>query len=69
MSKERLKKIQNSIDLANEDLNNAEGHYKSVSETLTEELNTFDDVYRIYSSQVGSQSQSYKRDVQGKITN
>ncbi|CAD8055427.1 unnamed protein product [Paramecium sonneborni] len=67
--KERLKKIQNSIDLANEDLNNAEGHYKSVSETLTEELNTFDDVYRIYSSQVGSQSQSYKRDVQGKITN
>ncbi|CAD8057557.1 unnamed protein product [Paramecium sonneborni] len=67
--KDRLKKIQNSIDLANEDLNTAEAHYKSVSETLTEELNTFDDVYRIYSSQVGSQSQSYKRDVQSKITN
>ncbi|CAD8132053.1 unnamed protein product [Paramecium octaurelia] len=67
--KERLKKIQNSIDLANEDLNSAEAHYKSVSETLNEELNTFDDVYRIYSSQVGSQSTQYKRDVQGKITN
>ncbi|CAD8150296.1 unnamed protein product [Paramecium pentaurelia] len=67
--KDRLKKIQNSIDLANEDLNTAEAHFKSVSETLTEELNTFDDVYRIYSSQVGSQNQQYKRDVQGKISN
>ncbi|CAD8140722.1 unnamed protein product [Paramecium pentaurelia] len=67
--KDRLKKIQNSIDLANEDLNSAEAHFKSVSETLNEELNTFDDVYRIYSSQVGSQNQQYKRDVQGKITN
>ncbi|CAK73400.1 unnamed protein product (macronuclear) [Paramecium tetraurelia] len=67
--KDRLKKIQNSIDLANEDLTNAEAHFKSVSETLQEEQNTFEDVYRIYSSQVGSQSTSYKRDVQSKITN
>ncbi|CAD8150982.1 unnamed protein product [Paramecium octaurelia] len=67
--KDRLKKIQNSIDLANEDLANAEAHFKSVSETLQEEQNTFEDVYRIYSSQVGSQSTSYKRDVQSKITN
>ncbi|CAD8063786.1 unnamed protein product [Paramecium sonneborni] len=67
--KERLKKIQNSIDLANEDLSNTEAHFKSVSETLQEELNTFDDVYRIYSSQVGSQNTQYKRDVQSKITN
>ncbi|CAD8155254.1 unnamed protein product [Paramecium octaurelia] len=67
--KDRLKKIQNSIDLANEDLASSEAHFKSVTETLQEEQNTFDDVYRIYSSQVGSQSTSYKRDVQAKITN
>ncbi|CAD8063088.1 unnamed protein product [Paramecium sonneborni] len=67
--KDRLKKIQNSIDLANEDLTASENHFKSVTETLQEELNTFDDVYRIYSSQVGSQSSSYKKDVQAKITN
>ncbi|CAD8152687.1 unnamed protein product [Paramecium pentaurelia] len=67
--KDRLKKIQNSIDLANEDLASSEAHFKSVTETLQEEQNTFDDVYRIYSSQVGSQSTSYKGDVQAKITN
>ncbi|CAK75539.1 unnamed protein product (macronuclear) [Paramecium tetraurelia] len=67
--KDRLKKIQNSIDLANEDLASSEAHFKSVTETLQEEQNTFDDVYRIYSSQVGSQNTSYKRDVQAKITN
>ncbi|CAD8153062.1 unnamed protein product [Paramecium octaurelia] len=67
--KDRLKKIQNSIDLANEDLASSEAHFKSVTETLQEEQNTFDDVYRIYSSQVGSQSTTYKRDVQAKITN
>ncbi|CAK75893.1 unnamed protein product (macronuclear) [Paramecium tetraurelia] len=67
--KDRLKKIQNSIDLANEDLASSEAHFKSVTETLQEEQNTFDDVYRIYSSQVGSQNTTYKRDVQAKITN
>lgn len=67
--KARLKQIQQTIDLASEDLAAAEAHFNEVSSKYQEEVNTFDDVYRIYSREVGSQSTGYKRDVQANIKN
>jgi dynactin complex subunit len=67
LCKAPMEEIMLTLELATQDFQAAEATFTTVQERLVGEIELFADVYRVYSTQVGSQSQGYKQKIQGRI--